>query len=303
MTILLATDGSTHSEAALETAKQLPLPGDTHAIVLSVVHSEDSVTTSLYFDPFTEQGRRYELMSEEETRAAVRRIEVAAEQLQDKGWRIEGMVRYGHPAEQVLKASVETLPDLLIVGSRGLGTFKGWLLGSVSHALVASARCSVLVVRPSNQVPAGRSRVLLATDGSRDSVAACGAIARFHLAEGCDLRVLNVVHRLTSTGLGMAVTQFAGSIVADELAGAEAYVAGVAESLRSYCAEVGTEVRVGSPADEIMESARVWRADLIVVGSKGHSALEAFLIGSVSQKIATYAPCSVLVARGGGAVK
>ena len=57
-------------------------------------------------------------------------------------------------------------------------------------------------------------------------------------------------------------------------------------------------MREGAPADEIMESARKCGADLIVVGSKGHSALETFLIGSVSQKIATYAPCSVLVVRG-----
>ena len=50
MTILLATDGSTHSEAAVAAAKRLPLPADTHAIVLSVVYSDDPsrpVSTSI----------------------------------------------------------------------------------------------------------------------------------------------------------------------------------------------------------------------------------------------------------------
>jgi nucleotide-binding universal stress UspA family protein len=53
----------------------------------------------------------------------------------------------------------------------------------------------------------------------------------------------------------------------------------------------------GSPAREIIDKAENWRAELIVVGSRGQSGLSRFLLGSVSQKIVTEARCSVRVAR------
>lgn len=54
----------------------------------------------------------------------------------------------------------------------------------------------------------------------------------------------------------------------------------------------------GSPAGVIVQRAKDWKAQLVVVGSLGHSALERILIGSVSQKVANEAHCSVRVSRG-----
>jgi len=54
-------------------------------------------------------------------------------------------------------------------------------------------------------------------------------------------------------------------------------------------------VAKGDAAQTIIEYAEEPQCDLIVLGAQGHSDIEAFLLGSVSFKIATYAPCSVLV--------
>ena len=54
---------------------------------------------------------------------------------------------------------------------------------------------------------------------------------------------------------------------------------------------------VGSPATEILTLADQWGADLVVVGSHGHTALGRFFFGSVSQKIVTEARCTVRVSR------
>jgi nucleotide-binding universal stress UspA family protein len=53
----------------------------------------------------------------------------------------------------------------------------------------------------------------------------------------------------------------------------------------------------GSPAEEILRAAERHRADLIVMGSKGLTGLDRYLLGSVSRKVARHAPCSVLVVR------
>ena len=54
----------------------------------------------------------------------------------------------------------------------------------------------------------------------------------------------------------------------------------------------------GSPAWEVLAAAKEFEADLVIVGSHGHSAIGRTILGSVSQKILTEAECSVRVARG-----
>ncbi len=77
----------------------------------------------------------------------------------------------------------------------------------------------------------------------------------------------------------------------------------VAEQGRDFLAEqfpswtVECEARADSPAWGLIKAAKEWAADLLVVGSHGRSAVGRILLGSVSQKVATEAPCSVRIAR------
>jgi nucleotide-binding universal stress UspA family protein len=61
--------------------------------------------------------------------------------------------------------------------------------------------------------------------------------------------------------------------------------------------QVGSEARLGSPARNIIDRAEEWKAALIVLGARGHSALDRLVLGSVSQRVATEAHCSVRIAR------
>ena len=61
--------------------------------------------------------------------------------------------------------------------------------------------------------------------------------------------------------------------------------------------KVSYEAMCGSPAFELLNRAGEWKPDLIVVGSKGHTALGRFVLGSVSQKVLTEAQTSVRVGR------
>jgi universal stress protein A len=57
------------------------------------------------------------------------------------------------------------------------------------------------------------------------------------------------------------------------------------------------EVRVGSPAGEIVTAANELKADLICIGTHGRGGLAHFLLGSVAEKIVRQAPCAVLTIR------
>ena len=56
-------------------------------------------------------------------------------------------------------------------------------------------------------------------------------------------------------------------------------------------------LEVGHPATKIVEAARVWQADLIVMGTHGRSALGNLFLGSVAQEVLQHATCPVMVAR------
>ena len=80
---------------------------------------------------------------------------------------------------------------------------------------------------------------------------------------------------------------------------AEEFASAAAETLRAAYPEwkVETRVATGNPAQELVEIAEEWGADLIVVGSQGRSAISRILLGSVSKSVASDAKRSVRVAR------
>ena len=73
------------------------------------------------------------------------------------------------------------------------------------------------------------------------------------------------------------------------------------ESLRAEAAKAGltleTELATGHPAEQIVHVATEMKADLIVMGHRGKSVMERWLVGSVSKRVVSYAPCSVTIVR------
>jgi len=61
--------------------------------------------------------------------------------------------------------------------------------------------------------------------------------------------------------------------------------------------EIQTYVAVGHAADQIIHRAVESKADLIVMGHRGGSRMKEWLLGSVSKRVLSYAPCSVLIVR------
>lgn len=61
--------------------------------------------------------------------------------------------------------------------------------------------------------------------------------------------------------------------------------------------EIACEERIlyGHPAQRIVQFVKDNNIDLVVMGAKGSSSLDEFLLGSVAQKVSSYAPCSVLI--------
>ena len=78
--------------------------------------------------------------------------EQVADEMADLGWHAAGVVRAGDPGREIVATGRDWGADLIVTGSRGLGTIRRFVLGSVAHDVLLHARSSVLVMR--GQVPA-----------------------------------------------------------------------------------------------------------------------------------------------------
>ena len=59
--------------------------------------------------------------------------------------------------------------------------------------------------------------------------------------------------------------------------------------------EIETEIAVGHPAEQIIHKAETWKADLVILGRRGRSTFQKWILGSISEKVLRYAHCPVMV--------
>ncbi|MGQ9490253.1 MAG: universal stress protein [Anaerolineae bacterium] len=137
-------------------------------------------------------------------------------------------------------------------------------------------------------------RMLVAVDGSQYGLEAVKAAAKLAAERGIkSVTLINVIP--------VAVSTLGPTPVAAPPEDIEAWE--VFQQPKAILKEAGIEakllLREGDPAYEIVQAAQTESYDLIVVGHRGLSPIKAFLLGSVSNRVVTHAPCSVLVVRPG----
>jgi universal stress protein A len=71
----------------------------------------------------------------------------------------------------------------------------------------------------------------------------------------------------------------------------------VADQIHANGLEAESILRVGNPYEEIVNVAKEFRIDLIVIGSHGYTGLSRLLLGSTADRVLQYAPCPVLVVK------
>ena len=149
-------------------------------------------------------------------------------------------------------------------------------------------------------------KILLATDGSKHSSAAIHMVSNFRLESGDEIRAISVI----DVSIPITFDTYAGYIpdtteikkVAQE--NAENTLKKTEQALRAKLNDesvrIETEILSGSPQSEIVEMAEEMKADVIIVGSRGHNRWERLLLGSVSSSVVNHAPCSVFIVRTSG---
>ena len=146
-------------------------------------------------------------------------------------------------------------------------------------------------------------KILLATDGTKQSEAAIEILDRFCLSDGDEVKIITVI----DMAVPMTIDIYGGFLpdttelekVARE--NAARVLEQTSEKVKGFCKSDGVtitaETLFGSPESRIVETAEQSEIDLIIIGSHGYNAWERLLLGSISDSVVRHAPCSVLVVR------
>lgn len=290
--VLLATDGSREAELAAKTAVGLAQKTGSQLHVVHVLlwplHTDDPSS----FGP--EVRGRLE-------RGARAKLDELVGGIEASGAEVKGShLALGRPDAEIIDRAEEIGAGLIVVGSRGLGTIRRALTGSVSDSVVHHAHCPVIVVR--GEPVEFPTRILVATDGSEEANLAASTAVGLATSTGSELHLIYVGHMANvfyDTGGAMVLEPELQREMEER---AEATTGARLEELAQEVREAGGEIagahaRVGYPDAQIVGLAGRLGAGLIVIGSRGLGPLRRALMGSVSSNVVHHAHCPVMVVR------
>jgi nucleotide-binding universal stress UspA family protein len=295
MKLLIATDLSQTSHYVIDTVKARPWPTGTEVCLLHVVD----------LTPFPLGA---ELMDAAE-KVAESSIKTLGDDLARTGFPVRTKAFPGAPRSAVTEYAKKWGADFIAVGSHGGTGFARFLLGSVAQAVVRHASCSVEIVRQSphrKSMPTEGLKLLVATDGSECSFAAVRSVAGRPWPPKTSIRLVSAAPPFIPIADAATSYVYTSQSMLAAQAMEEAGRARAAEALERT-AHVFRDAGIdnlessgpvmGDPKAVVLDEAKEWSADIIVLGSHGWRGLDRFMMGSVSESIAMHARCSVEIIR------
>ncbi len=142
--LLLASDGSDNAVRAAEFVVELLAAAP--AIKVTVLAVNDIIEKMKYYSPLRSPVvlEEVEIFFKEKTREA---LETTMEVFEKQGIKVDGVTKVGNPARVIVDYARDEDVNHIVIGSRGLGSLKGIVLGSVSSKVIQLAGCPVTVVK------------------------------------------------------------------------------------------------------------------------------------------------------------
>jgi len=306
MKILWSVDFSRDSKAALRFLWGIGFPRGSEGLVIHVITKNEELQRLGHVPDLTTQLSQLQKTTIERV---LRNLKKLADGFLPSKLTHKILTKEGNPGEEVLSVLKKEQVDLAVLGTRGLSRVKRFLLGSVSDWVIQEAPCPVLVVRGSGRRTDRGMRIVIATDGSQEGERAVeflnqltfpqnSEIVLFHVIEPTDYTMVQDDYR--TVGLGPSGLQklkdWAKEIHRRREQDQTSLLRQTKKTINRHNVKV-EKIAVGYAAEEIIKAAYRFRADLIVMGSRGLTGVKRTLLGSVSSRVVRHAPCSVLVVR------
>lgn len=138
--ILVAIDGSPTSEQALREAREVAEKEQAEVTIMTVI-----THASAYAYAYTPALNKS--FEEESVKNAKKILDEAVKTFEGYPRKVESVQVHGDAASMIIQQVEKDLPDLLVIGSRGMGGFQRLILGSTVSKVLNHVCCNILVVR------------------------------------------------------------------------------------------------------------------------------------------------------------
>jgi len=183
---------------------------------------------------------------------------------------------------------------MLVVGRRGMGTFKRLLIGSTSEAVTNLGQVPVVVVPDGWTVPAGNAPVMVGLDDSGENEAAMEFAVELAVERNVPLWLVHAWDLPVVYGWNPAMEMAAGE---DWTTTADQHFQAVAQQWRHKYPEldIKLDLRRGHAVENLLRAAEAVHAQVVVLGGHHRPHLATVLLGSVARGVLQHATCPVAV--------
>lgn len=276
--ILVCTDGSAHSQTAIEYGIALSSRLEARLMGLHVLDSRmlegplmADISGWIGAQPYGAQLQQFRDLLQQRGEAV---IQAFYDLCEERGIKGEGIVRMGHPARVIIEE--EAKAELLVLGQKGEHVdLIGDLMGSNAERIVRQSVKPCLVT-PTEYRPI--SKILAAYDGSGHASQALHEAVELAKAADMELTLLAVADHENREEME-TIIQDAVKLAAD------------------HGVKTASCVEEGDVVDLILGKAAAFDSDLIVMGAYGHGRIREMILGSTTTQIIATSDRPVLLVR------
>ncbi len=264
---IVPVDGSDYSEVAIKHAIRMAEMYNAEISLINVVDSR------LYQD---------EGIVDEQIAIGQSLVDAARDQCKNHGIGVlEAKILTGSPHNEIVRMQKDVDASLIILGACGADRTEGETIGSTAERVLRGARCHVLLVRDRLENDDFYKNVLIPSDGSLD-------------AEYATTFAASIAHRYHAR---LTVCSMIPPGSKKDLAEAEQITGDMVSLGKAKDVETDALIWEGKPAVEILKAIDTAKTDLTVIGYTGKGKVSRWILGSVSERVARTAPCSVFVVK------
>jgi len=292
--ILIAYDGINPVKNLVRELKEIGLPKHSEILVLSVVdgfvppsgkYSNPSLSkaNAAYLETIRKQAESH---INNELARAKKTTEKAAKALRSffRGWTVRAEACIDTPAWAIVKKADTWNPDLIVMGSHSASPMARFFLGSVTQSVLIHSKVSVHIVRRHRKTAGHPVKIMIGMDGSADAQKLLNAVSHRAWPPKTAVRLVSAFDEQTRGQEKHSILKMEAPFV---------------KKLENLGLNVSEKIQKGTAWKVLVSEADRWGADCIFVGARGLGAWQRFLLGSVSNAVASRAHCSVEVVRSG----
>lgn len=285
MKVLLATDGSEHSEGAARFLTRFNFLKKDEIVVLHVISEIP------YDDDYHAQVKKVI------RRVAPKILKASADIVKATGAGITTVEEEGYPDTTIIEKALDYECDLIAMGARGVRGVELLFLGSATRAVTINSPRPVLVFKRPSWTASGTIKVLFATDGSEIAQEAGKFLATLPLPGDTEITVMHISSSFVSDIPEKYLKEMGEPIAGKPSTYRESErIFEVAKAHLGGFMKIDYLLRIGDPSREILAMEKNLEPDMTVVGCRGLRGIKG-MMGSVSRRLLGHSESSVLIGK------